>query len=130
MQYMPTSIEHPSRLFLVPAFISSRVSDDFEHFFSVSGFMFIHSLINSCLRGYSENDRTCSVCNSKNAQLVDALRAQSESRGQHEAFHNLLERSVEPFSVITEYFSRGMFNEIVLVDEEDDAVVEVRVLQH
>lgn len=58
-------------------------------------------------------------------QLIDALRAQSESRGQHEVFHNLLERSVEPFSVITEYFGRGMFNEIVLVEEEDDSIGDV-----
>lgn len=53
-------------------------------------------------------------------QLVDALQAQSESRARHETFHNLLNRSAEPFSVVAEYFGHGMFNKIVLVDEPDD----------
>lgn len=72
------------------------------------------------MRGYSENEKDCPVCHAKNMQLVDALRAQSESRDQQELFHNLLYRSVEPFSVVAEYFGRGMFNEIVLVEEQDD----------
>lgn len=55
---------------------------------------------------------------------MNALRAQSESRGQHEVFHNLLDRAVEPFSVVAEYFGRGMFNKILIVDEEDE--IEVR----
>lgn len=72
------------------------------------------------MRGYSENDKDCPLCHAKNNALVNALRAQSESRGQHEVFHNLLERSIEPFSVVAEYFGRGMFNEIVIVEEEED----------
>lgn len=52
-------------------------------------------------------------------QLIDALRAQSESRDQHEIFHNLLDRSTEPFSVVAEYFGRGLFNKIVIVSEDD-----------
>ena len=81
------------------------------------------------MRGYSENDKDCPVCHSKNLQLVDALRAQSESRVQHEIFHNLLDRSVDPFSVVAEYFGRGMFNKIVIVEEEDESVGEVNVWQ-
>lgn len=76
----------------------------------------------SCVRGYSENDKDCPVCHTKNVQLVDALHAQSESRGQHELFHNLLDRSTEPFSVVAEYFGRGLFNKIVLVEEDNDEV--------
>lgn len=52
-------------------------------------------------------------------QLIDALRAQSESRDQHEIFHNSLDRSTEPFSVVAEYFGRGLFNKIVIVSEDD-----------
>lgn len=74
----------------------------------------------SCVRGYSENDKECCpVCHSKNLQLKDALHAQSESRDQHEAFHNLLDRSTEPFSVVSESFGRGLFNMIVIVDEDE-----------
>lgn len=59
------------------------------------------------------------MCNKKNILLMDALRAQSESRGQHEAFHNLLDRSPEPFSVMAEHFGRGLFNKLLIVEEED-----------
>lgn len=59
------------------------------------------------------------MCNKKNILLMDALRAQSESRGQHEAFHNLLDRSPEPFSVVAEHFGRGLFNKLLIVEEED-----------
>lgn len=88
----------------------------------MTSFLFIE---HRCLRGYSENDKDCLVCHARNVQLVDALRAQSESRGQHEAFHNLLDRSIEPFSVVAEYFGRGMFNEILIVEEKEDGRGEV-----
>lgn len=77
------------------------------------------------MRGYSENDKDCPLCHSKNLQLIDALQAQCESRGQHEIFHNLLDRSIEPFAVVAEYFGRGMFNQIVIVDEQDETRSEV-----
>lgn len=72
----------------------------------------------SCIRGYSETERDCPVCNKLNIQLMDALRAQSEARGQHEVFHNTLDRSSEPFSVVAEYFERGLFNKLLIVEEE------------
>lgn len=65
------------------------------------------------------------MCRAKNLQLVDALQAQSESRAQHETFHNLLNRSTDPFSVVAEYFAHGMFNKIFIVEEPDDVGVNV-----
>uniref|UniRef100_A0A6B2EKS8 Vacuolar protein sorting-associated protein 11 homolog n=1 Tax=Phlebotomus kandelakii TaxID=1109342 RepID=A0A6B2EKS8_9DIPT len=84
-------------------------------------FLCQHSFHLDCVKGYSENDKDCPACHSKNMQILDALRAQSESRGQHEAFHNLLDRSPEPFSVVAEYFGRGLFNKIVIVEENTNA---------
>lgn len=55
-------------------------------------------------------------------QLIDVLQAQNESRAQHEQFHNLLNRSHDPFSVVAEYFAHGMFNKIVIVDEKCDDI--------
>ncbi|XP_055606181.1 vacuolar protein sorting-associated protein 11 homolog [Uranotaenia lowii] len=81
-------------------------------------FLCKHSYHQDCIRGYSETERDCPVCAKKNIQWMDALRAQSESRGQHEAFHNLLDRSPEPFSVVAEYFGRGLFNKLVIVEED------------
>lgn len=77
------------------------------------------------MRDFSENEKGCPVCHSKNMQIVDALLAQSESRGKHEIFHNQLNRSLEPFSVVAEYFGHGMFNKIVIVDEQDETALEV-----
>ncbi|XP_053694260.1 vacuolar protein sorting-associated protein 11 homolog [Sabethes cyaneus] len=82
-------------------------------------FLCRHSYHQDCIRGYSETERDCPVCNKKNIQLMDAFRAQSESRGQHEVFHNLLDRSSEPFSVVAEYFGRGLFNKLLIVEEQD-----------
>lgn len=53
--------------------------------------------------------------------MRNTLQAQSESRNQHETFHNSLDRSREPFSVVAEYFGRGLFNKIVIVEEDDKA---------
>lgn len=63
-------------------------------------------------------------------QLTDVLQAQSESRAHHEQFHNLLNRSNDPFSVVAEYFAHGMFNKIVIVDEKyEDIVQEVKLFE-
>jgi vacuolar protein sorting-associated protein 11 len=51
-------------------------------------------------------------------RLCETLRAQQEARGQHEQFHNILNRAPEPFSVVAEHFGRGLFNKIVIVDDD------------
>lgn len=81
------------------------------------------------MRGYSENDKDCHACHSKSLQLIDALQAQNESRDQHESFHNQLDRSIEPFSVVAEYFGRGLFNKIVIVEEQDDVNADVSSIE-
>lgn len=83
-------------------------------------FLCQHSFHQDCVREYSENDRDCPVCHIKNKQLQDALHAQSEARGQHEMFHNLLHRSPEPFSVVAEYFGRALFNKVMFFNEDDE----------
>ncbi|XP_049547404.1 vacuolar protein sorting-associated protein 11 homolog [Anopheles darlingi] len=81
-------------------------------------FLCKHSYHQDCIRGYSETERDCPVCNKNNMQQIEALRAQSEARDQHEQFHNMLERSSDPFAVVADYFGRGLFNKLVLYEEE------------
>lgn len=138
---MPSTVNYACVVFPVSAFISSGVSNknkifslkflgaDAERRCLIISRIVVFELLTltrwlfcSCVRGYSENDKDCPVCHTKNVQLVDALHAQSQSRGQHELFHNLLDRSTEPFSVVAEYFGRGLFNKIVLVEEDNDEV--------
>lgn len=74
----------------------------------------------SCIRTYSESEKDCSVCHARNSQLSEALCAQNEARNQHDTFHNILDRSHDPFSVVAEYFGRELFNNILIVDEPDN----------
>lgn len=100
----------PSRvLFLFEIFLCNNIKFNFNYNFR-------------CMGKYSDNDKDCPVCHSKYVQLCDALQAQSESQCQHEIFHNLLIRSREPFSVVAQYFGRGLFNEIVIIDEQDKPI--------
>ncbi|EAA08178.5 AGAP002665-PA [Anopheles gambiae str. PEST] len=82
-------------------------------------FLCKHSYHQDCIRSYTDTERDCPVCNKNNMQLIEALRAQSEARDQHEMFHDLLDRSPEPFSVVADYFGRGLFNKLLIVEEGD-----------
>lgn len=73
----------------------------------------------SCVRAYTETDSDCPVCQSKNAGILDALREQQETRKLHDQFHDQLNRIVEPFSLLAKYFGHGLFNRIVIFDEND-----------
>lgn len=53
-------------------------------------------------------------------QLMEKLQAQNDSRDQHEQFHNRLNRSTEPFAVVADYMGNGLFNQIVIVKEDED----------
>lgn len=50
---------------------------------------------------------------------MDKLRAQQESRGKHGVFHDELERASEPFEIVAKHFGYGLFNRIVIFDEND-----------
>ena len=45
---------------------------------------------------------------------MDIIRAQEQSRDLHEQFHHQLERSQDGFSVIADYYGRGVFNKVRL----------------
>lgn len=83
-------------------------------------FLCKHSFHQECIRSYSETEKDCMVCRKKNIQLQDAMHKQNESRNKNEAFNNQLSLSQEPFSVVADYFGRGLFNKILLVTDEDE----------
>ena len=60
------------------------------------------------------------MCRKRNNQLSDIIHLQSESRSKHNEFHRKLNDSVEPFALVADYFGRGLFNKILLVDEDDE----------
>ncbi|XP_053681436.1 vacuolar protein sorting-associated protein 11 homolog [Anopheles nili] len=90
-------------------------------------FLCKHSYHQDCIKSYTDTERDCPVCNKSNIQMIEALRAQSEARDQHEMFHDLLERSSESFSVVADYFGRGLFNKLLIVEEGDQ---QMDVIEH
>lgn len=61
-------------------------------------------------------------------QLTEALQAQTAKRNQHNQFHNRLDLSTEPFALVAEHLVYGLFNEIVIVKEDEDEDVRVNFI--
>lgn len=87
--------------------------------------------VHSCLQAGPDADLSCPVCTQKpeTLHLQTALQSQAESHDQHDQFHNLLNRSEEPFSLVSEYFGRGLFNQLVIVDENESVDVCILIWQ-
>lgn len=77
-----------------------------------------HSFHQQCFESYSENDMECPVCAPENRKIMDIIRAQEQSRDFHEFFHNQLERAPDGFSVVADYFGRGVFNKVTLITDQ------------
>ncbi|KAK3087703.1 hypothetical protein FSP39_009366 [Pinctada imbricata] len=76
-----------------------------------------HSYHQHCFESYAENDSECPVCAAENRKIMDIIRAQEQSKDLHEHFHNQLERSQDGFSVVADYFGRGVFNKVTLITD-------------
>lgn len=87
-------------------------------------FLCKHSFHQECIRSYSETEKDCMVCRKKNSQLQDLMHKQNETRHKNNVFKSQLDSSHEPFSVIADYYGRGLFNKILLVSDDDDEVKE------
>ncbi|ESO93774.1 hypothetical protein LOTGIDRAFT_182193 [Lottia gigantea] len=76
-----------------------------------------HSYHQHCFESYSENDNECPVCAAENRKIMDIIRAQEQTKDIHETFHNQLERAPDGFSVVADYFGRGVFNKVTLITD-------------
>lgn len=83
-------------------------------------FLCKHSFHQECIRSYSETEKDCMVCRKKNMQLQELLMKQNNGRNQTSDFDDKLKGSIEPFSVIAEYFTKGYFNKKPLLNEEEE----------
>jgi hypothetical protein len=84
-------------------------------------FLCRHSYHQDCIRSFSENEKDCMMCRKKNTQLQDLIVMQNDERNKNsQEFNEKLENSQEPFSIIAENFSRGLFNKIVLLSDDED----------
>lgn len=85
-------------------------------------FLCKHSFHQDCIRSFSETEKECMMCRKKNSQLLDSIHMQSDDRSKNtQEFNSKLESSHDSFSLIADNFSRGLFNKIVLISDEEDS---------
>ncbi|XP_076240073.1 vacuolar protein sorting 11 isoform X2 [Calliopsis andreniformis] len=82
-------------------------------------FMCQHSYHQHCFERYSENENECPACLPNNKKLLDIIRAQEQSKDLHETFHSLLDRAEDPFSLVADYFGRGVFKKLMVITDTD-----------
>ncbi|KAF8764622.1 Vacuolar protein sorting-associated protein like [Argiope bruennichi] len=77
-----------------------------------------HSYHQQCFESYSaEHDSECPLCLSENQKVLGIIRAQEQNKDLHEQFHHQLERADDGFSVVADYFGRGVFNKVTIVTD-------------
>lgn len=70
-------------------------------------FLCEHSFHQNCLD--DEFEQECPICARDNRKVLDVIQRQAETANLHEQFHSQLTRSVDGFSVVADYFGRGVF---------------------
>jgi len=76
----------------------------------------------SCFQSFSENENECPACLPNNKKLLDIIRAQEQSKDLHETFHSLLDRAEDPFSLVADYFGRGVFKKLTVITDTDKSL--------
>ncbi|XP_065843977.1 vacuolar protein sorting-associated protein 11 homolog [Oscarella lobularis] len=81
-----------------------------------------HSYHQGCLE-VAESETECPLCVEKNREILDLIRAQEQTSSLHEEFHTELERKkTDAFSVVADYFGRGVFNKVTLLTDAPTSV--------
>ncbi|XP_011503306.1 PREDICTED: vacuolar protein sorting-associated protein 11 homolog [Ceratosolen solmsi marchali] len=80
-------------------------------------FMCQHSYHQHCFQSFSENENECPACMPNNKKWLDIIRVQEQSKDLHETFHSLLDRAEDPFSLVADYFGRGVFKKLMVIAE-------------
>ncbi|KAM9038258.1 vacuolar protein sorting-associated protein 11 homolog isoform 1-T1 [Sarcophilus harrisii] len=76
-----------------------------------------HSFHQHCFESYSESDADCPTCLPENRKVMDMIRTQEQKRDLHDQFQHQLKYSNDSFSVIADYFGRGVFNKLTLLTD-------------
>ncbi|KAJ8020828.1 Vacuolar protein sorting-associated protein 11-like [Holothuria leucospilota] len=80
-------------------------------------FLCQHSYHQSCFESYAENDQECPACSPENRKVLDIIKAQEQNKDLDEEFHRQLENAQDGFSVVADYFGRGVFNKVILEEK-------------
>lgn len=77
---------------------------------------------NSCFQSFSENENECPACLPNNNKSLDIIRAQEQSKDLHDSFHSLLDQAEDPFSLVADYFGRGVFKRLMVITDTDKSL--------
>lgn len=75
--------------------------------------------LDSCFQSFSENENECPACLPNNNKSLDIIRAQEQSKDLHDSFHSLLDQAEDPFSLVADYFGRGVFKKLMVITDTD-----------
>lgn len=82
-------------------------------------FMCQHSYHQHCFQSFSENENECPACLPDNKKWLDIIKAQEQSKDLHETFHTHLDRAEDPFSLVADYFGRGVFKKLTVITADE-----------
>ncbi|XP_054266657.1 vacuolar protein sorting-associated protein 11 homolog isoform X1 [Macrosteles quadrilineatus] len=80
-------------------------------------FLCQHSYHQHCFQSFSESENECPVCLPGNKHYMDLMKLQEQGRDLHEAFHSQLDKAEDGFSLVADYFGRGVFNKLTIVND-------------
>ncbi|RZF44682.1 hypothetical protein LSTR_LSTR000634 [Laodelphax striatellus] len=80
-------------------------------------FLCQHSFHQHCFQSYADHENECPECLPNNKQIFDVIKAQAQSSDLHETFHSQLERADDGFSLVADYFGRGIFNKLTIIND-------------
>lgn len=80
-------------------------------------FLCQHSYHQHCFQSYSENEKECPACQPENKKLVELLKAREYSKDLNETFHSELDKRSDGVSLAAEYFGRGVFNKVKVIED-------------
>jgi len=73
-------------------------------------FLCQHGYHQHCFQSLADNEQECPKCSEENKKITDIIRSQDAGRSQHDQFHAQLEKAEDGFSIVAEYFGRGLFS--------------------
>ncbi|XP_048417987.1 vacuolar protein sorting-associated protein 11 homolog isoform X2 [Stegostoma tigrinum] len=76
-----------------------------------------HSFHQHCFESYAEHDSECPTCMPENRKVMDMIHAQEQKLDLHDKFQHQLKCSKDGFSIIADYFGRGVFNKLTLITD-------------
>ncbi|XP_077448668.1 vacuolar protein sorting-associated protein 11 homolog isoform X1 [Stigmatopora argus] len=80
-------------------------------------FLCSHSFHQHCFESYADNEAECPTCAPENRKVIDMLRAQDQKSDLHDHFNRQLQSSHDGFSVVADYFGRGVLNKLTLLTD-------------